>query len=180
MKNIKRIAIIGNAGSGKSTLTQKLHAITQLPVYYLDQYYWKPGWVRTDPDEYKRVHDAICDKQDWIIDGINLRVMEYRIQKADMVIFLDMPRYLCFWRIFKRTFAHYGKETVSSPKGCPERFNWEFIKFLKWVWDFKKKYPPAIAELFKKYTDNKQLYVLKSPEEVDKFVKTFMRESKDY
>ena len=58
MKNIKRIAIIGNAGSGKSTLTQKLHTITNLPVYYLDQYFWKPGWVRTDPDEYKKIHDA--------------------------------------------------------------------------------------------------------------------------
>ena len=91
--HVKRIAIIGNAGSGKSTLSQKLHTITNLPVYYLDQYYWKPGWVRTDPDEYKKMHDAICDKEEWIIDGINLRVMEYRIQRADVVIFLDIPRY---------------------------------------------------------------------------------------
>ena len=170
-KEIKRIAIIGNAGSGKSTLTQKLQKITNLPVYYLDQYFWKPGWVRTDPDEYKKSHDAICDKDEWIIDGINLRVMEYRIKRADMIIFLDIPRYICIWRIFKRTFQYYGKETLSSPKGCPERFNWEFIKFLKWVWDFKKKYPPAIKELLKKYSDEKQIYVFKTQQEVDAFVK---------
>jgi|ERR1700733_3458479 len=173
-KMIKRIAIIGNAGSGKSTLTQKLHKITHLPVYYLDQYFWKPGWVRTDPDEYKKMHDALCDKDEWIIDGINLRVMEYRIQRADVIIFLDLPRYICFYRIFKRTFHHYGKELLSSPKGCPERFNWEFIKFLKWVWDFKKKYPPAIMELLKKYSEQKQVYVFKSQQEVDAFVKNRM------
>jgi adenylate kinase family enzyme len=170
-RHIQRIAIIGNAGSGKSTLTQKLHAITNLPVFYLDQYYWKPGWVRTDPDEYQKVHDAICDKPAWIIDGINLRVMEYRIQRADMIIFLDLPRYICFYRIFKRTLKHYGKETASSPKGCPERVNWEFLKFLKWVWDFKKKYPAAVKELFKKHSDKKKIYIFKSQREVDAFVK---------
>jgi adenylate kinase family enzyme len=175
MKNIKRIAIIGNAGSGKSTLTQKLHKITNLPVYYLDQYFWKPGWVRTDADEYKKAHDAICDKEEWIIDGINLRVMEYRIQRADVIIFLDIPRYICLWRILKRTFKYYGKETLSSPKGCPERFNWEFLKFLKWVWDFKKKYPPAIMELLKQYSDKKQIYVFKSQQDVNAFVIKFKR-----
>ena len=173
MKNIKRIAIIGNAGSGKSTLTQKLHKITNLPVYYLDQYFWKPGWVRTDPDEYKKMHDAICDKEEWIIDGINLRVMEYRIKKADMIIFLDLPRYICLYRIFKRTFQNYGKETLSSPKGCPERFNWEFIKFLKWVWDFKKKYPAKIREFLSKYPE-KQSYIFKSQQEVDQFIRKGM------
>ena len=175
-KEIKRIAIIGNAGSGKSTLSQKLQAITNLPVYYLDQYYWKPGWVRTDPDEYKKMHDAICDKEEWIIDGINLRVMEYRIQRADMIIFLNIPRYICLWRIFKRTFQNYGKETLSSPKGCPERFNWEFIKFLKWVWDFKKKYPAAVKVLLKKYSDGKQIYIFKSQQEVDAFIKKIRKQ----
>lgn len=173
MKKIKRIAIIGNAGSGKSTLSLKLYTITGLPVYYLDQYFWRPGWVRTNPDEYKKMHDAICDKEEWIIDGINLRVVEYRIQKADMVIFLDLPRYICLWRILKRTFKNYGKETQSSSKGCPERFNWEYIKFLKWVWDFNKKYPDAIRELLNRYSDQKQVYVFRSQQEVDHFIRTF-------
>ncbi len=169
MKHIKRIAIIGNAGSGKSTLSQKLHTIFKFPIYYLDQYFWKPGWVRTEPDEYKRMHDAICDKEEWIIDGINLRVMEYRIKRADMVIFLDLPSYLCLWRIFKRTLKNYDKETPSSAKGCPERFNWAFLKFLKWVWDFKKKYPAAIREILKRYPE-KRFYIFRSQNDVDAFL----------
>lgn len=168
---MKRIAIIGNAGSGKSTLAQKLHTITNLPIYYLDKYFWQPGWIRTNAEEYKKMHDEICAQAAWIIDGVNLRVMEYRIQRADMIIFLDMPRYLCFWRIFKRTFQNYGKETLSSPKGCPEQFDWEFIKFLKWVWDFKKKYPAAVKVLLKKYSDGRQIYILRSQQDVDAFIK---------
>lgn len=172
-KKPTRIAIIGNAGSGKSTLAQKLHTITNLPIYYLDQYFWKPGWVKTDPDEYKKIHDAICDKEEWIIDGINLRVMEYRIQRADVIIFLDLPRYVCIWRIFKRTIQNYGKETPSSAKGCPERFNGEFLKFLKWVWDFKNKYPAKIREILTRYPE-KKIYIFKSQREVDVFMRDLM------
>ena len=59
MKEIKKIAIIGNAGSGKSTLAYKLQQKLNLPIYHLDQYYWKPNWGRTDPDEYKIVHNNL-------------------------------------------------------------------------------------------------------------------------
>lgn len=172
-KKPAKIAIIGNAGSGKSTLAQKLHTITNLPIYYLDQYFWKPGWVKTDPDEYKKIHDAICDKQEWIIDGINLRVMEYRIQRADVIIFLDLPRYVCIWRIFKRTIQNYGKETSSSAKGCPERFNGAFFKFLKWVWNFKHEYPAKIREILTRYPE-KKIYIFKSQRDVDAFMRDLM------
>ena len=43
-----KIAIIGNAGSGKSTLGFELHKKLDLPLYHLDQYYWKPNWQRVD------------------------------------------------------------------------------------------------------------------------------------
>lgn len=43
-----KIAIIGNAGSGKSTLSAKLRALLAIPLYHLDQYFWKPGWQEPD------------------------------------------------------------------------------------------------------------------------------------
>lgn len=171
MKHIKRIAIIGNAGSGKSTLAKRLLAIFSLPVYHLDQYFWKPGWVQSDRTEYEKVHNALCDKAEWIMDGMNLRFLEYRAQKADLIIFLDIPRYQCFWNIFKRIWRYYGKETPSSAKGCPERVNFGLIKFLKWVWNFKKRYPSKIREILKLYPD-KQIYILRSRKEIDTFIES--------
>lgn len=168
-ENIKRIAIIGNAGSGKSTLAQRLHTITKLPVYHLDQYFWKPGWQHPDPAEYKRIHDSLCDEDTWIMDGMNLRILEYRVQKADMIIFLDIPRYRCFINIFKRTWQYYGTQTPSSAVGCPERFNWAFITFLKWVWDFKKRYPSKIRQILQQHPD-KEMYHLKSLSQIDAFL----------
>lgn len=173
MSKLKRIAIIGNAGSGKSTLAYKLQQKLNLPIYHLDKYFWKPNWVYPDPDEYKIIHDNLCDQDEWIIDGMNLRVLEYRIQRADIIIFLNIPRYKCFLNIFKRTFKYYGKETPSGAKDCPEQMGWKFIKFLKWVWDFKAKYPPKIMELFNIYKDTKEIYILRSQKEIDQFLEKF-------
>lgn len=170
MKSIKKVAIIGNAGSGKSTLTKKMQHILQLPVYHLDQYFWKPHWTRPNPEEYKIVHDAICDQDEWIIDGMNLRLLEYRIQKADSIIFLDIPRYKCFWRIFKRTITYYGRETPSSAQQCPERLNKEFVQFLMWVWNFKVKYKPRIVELLNCYKDTKKIYTLSTQGDIDHYL----------
>jgi adenylate kinase family enzyme len=175
MKNIKRIAIIGNAGSGKSVLAAKLHHILKLPVYHLDKYFWKPNWTHLNLDEYKIIHDQLCDQPKWIIDGMNLRVADYRLQKADMIIFLDLPRYMCFWNIFKRVFKYYGKEAPSSAPGCPEGINLKFFKFLKWVWDFKARYPEKIrtlldAQLRNAQKNTKEIYILRSQQEINQFL----------
>ncbi|CAN5215531.1 DNA topology modulation protein [soil metagenome] len=169
MNHLKRIAIIGNAGSGKSTLAKKLHAIFNLPVYHLDQYYFKPNWVKPDPEEYKKNHDSLCDKDEWIIEGINLKLLDYRASHADMIIFLAIPRYKCLWGIFRRAIRYYGKETPSSALGCPENLRWEFIRCFKWAWDFKKNYHPKIREILQQHPD-KQIYILKSRKEIDTLV----------
>ena len=167
---MQRIAVIGNAGSGKSVFSEKLHSITGLPVYHLDKYFWKPHWTRPDDHEYKKVHDSLCDKEHWIIDGLNLRHLEYRIEKADTIVFLDFPLRVCLWRIFKRMFFYYGKPTPYSAQDCPERFNKEFLQFLAWVWNFKKKYPTRIKELLDNQIVHKNVYIFKSQAEADAFL----------
>jgi adenylate kinase family enzyme len=167
---IKRIAIIGNAGSGKSTLAEQLHQVLGLPVYHLDKYFWKPHWTRTDPAEYKLVHDRLCDQDVWIIDGMNRRLLEYRVKRADVVIFLDTPRYICLWRVLNRAIRYYGKETPSSAEKCPERINWKFLKFLIWIWNFKDHYRPKIMALLRDHASKKRMYILRTQKEMDQYL----------
>lgn len=170
LRNARRVAVIGNGGSGKSTLALQLHAVLGLPLYHLDKYFWKPEWTHPDLAEYKMVHDALCDKEWWIIEGLNMRVIEHRFQRADVIIFLDTPAYICFLRILKRTLTYYGKEAPASAEGCKEAFNWKFLKFLKWVlWDFAAK-KPALIQLLDVYRVQKPVFILRSSKEVQTFV----------
>jgi hypothetical protein len=44
---VRRVAIIGCGGAGKSTLAQALGACLGIEVVHLDRLYWRPGWVPT-------------------------------------------------------------------------------------------------------------------------------------
>ena len=41
----KRIVIVGCPGAGKSTLAIQLGELLHIPVFHLDQLWWRPGWV---------------------------------------------------------------------------------------------------------------------------------------
>ncbi len=180
-----KIAIIGNAGSGKSTLGLQLHNILHIPLYHLDQYFWKPGWQEPDRAEFEKIHNQLCDKNEWIIEGMGIgqvqvkekvgliatRFFEYRIKKADIVIFLDIPTYLCFYRVFKRVLVHFGHVYFSNAKGCPERG--PDLKFLKFIWNFNSQRKPIIEALLQKYYTQKKVFVVKNKAEVNELIKKF-------
>ncbi len=170
LKQARRIAIIGNAGSGKSTVARKMQSFCDLPLHHLDTYFWKSNWTPPNRDEYKIIHDRLCDQNEWVIEGTNLSLWEHRMNRAEIIIILKIPRYLCLWRIFKRTWRYYGKQAPSSAQGCHERFNWKFVKFLHWVWCFHSKYETKITELLDTYQHTKKIYVLSSQQEIDVFL----------
>ena len=62
-----KVALLGNAGGGKSTLCKELCRAKDLPVYELDKMQWNPGWVPTPQEEFDARHDAILEKEKWIV-----------------------------------------------------------------------------------------------------------------
>jgi adenylate kinase family enzyme len=64
-----RVAIVGNAGGGKSTLGRRLAALHNLPFYSVDQIQWWPGWVAAPEREVSESLNQIAATERWIIDG---------------------------------------------------------------------------------------------------------------
>lgn len=168
-----KIAIIGCPGSGKSTLAFKIHTILGIPLLHLDKYFWQPGWQRPDREEFRKIHDQLCDQKEWIIEGMSVRLFEYRAKQADVIIFLDIPLYVCLYRIFKRALLNFGKECFSSAPGCPERLpDWEFLKY---VLCFNKKYKPEVEKLLHYYKGQKKIFVVKNNVDLNEIIKKFQQ-----
>src|SRR5690625_4497401 len=96
---MKKIAVIS---SGSSTLARKFGALLHIKTFQLDVLFWKPGWVGVTKEEQRLVQSELVKRKTWIIDGNYGGTMDIRLNNADTIIFLDMPRTICAYRVIKR------------------------------------------------------------------------------
>ncbi len=164
---MKRILIIGSGGSGKTTLAQRLGEKTGIEVIHLDALYWKPNWVRTDNDDWDRTIAELIAGDEWIMDGNYSRTMKMRMPAADTVIFLDLPRTICFWRIFKRVMRYHGRNRPDVAPGCNEKFD---LEFLLWIWNYPNRTKPKVEALLKSFHNKIKVIRLRSAKEVENFI----------
>ncbi|HHC7385744.1 ATPase AAA [Vibrio parahaemolyticus] len=157
---MKRIAVIGSGGSGKSAFSALLGKELNLPVHHLDQLHWKPNWVKTPKDDWLKIQKSFCESECWIIDGNYQSTLDIRFEACDTVIFLDVNRYTCIYRALKRTLLSSKRPDLAE--GCDERFDIEFIKFL---WDYPKNSKPVIMDKLNTLTSNKRVIIAKSVEQ---------------
>ena len=137
---MKRILVTGNAGSGKSTLARKIAGQLGMPYHSLDRVVWQTGWKKTPKEERDRQVLKLTAQDKWVIDGVSYAVQE----AADTVIFLDVPRRVCFWRALKRNWRYAFRSRPELPPGCPEIL---IVPTLcRIIWNFPKRIKPDILE----------------------------------
>lgn len=128
-----KVAVIGYSGAGKSTLAQALGTRLDCPVLHLDTVQFTPGWQERDRAEARAMVAAFMAQPGWIIDGnYHAFCHEQRMDEADVIIFLNFPRLICFYRALKRYHQYKGRTRASMAAGCPEKFDGEFIRWLLW------------------------------------------------
>jgi adenylate kinase family enzyme len=157
---VKRVMIVGCGGSGKSTLARRLAEKTGLPIIHIDQIYWTPGWVNRSREETRRMVGEPTQGSEWIFEGNNASSFDLRIAKADTVIFLDFPTWLCLFRVLKRIIGHYGRDRPDKADGCLEGLDW---KFLKWIVVYRKNHRWEVLELLDNAPDTITKHHLTSP-----------------
>ncbi len=163
---MERILIIGCGGSGKSTLAQALGKKLKLPVVHLDKLFWHSGWVESTREEIDEKILLETEKEQWILDGNYSRTLPMRLTRCDTVIFLDFPRAVCLMGVLKRVITTYGTVRADMAPGCPERFDWDFMR---WVWNFNKRQRPKIHKYLSQ-AENAEVIVLRNRRQVNRFL----------
>ncbi|SCL13941.1 AAA domain-containing protein [Micromonospora nigra] len=98
-----RILVYGVYGAGKSTLAERLAERLELPWYPVDDLLWQPGWVEVPVALQRSRIEEICRRDRWILDGAYHGWRDVPLARADLVVGLDYPRWLSFWRLLRRT-----------------------------------------------------------------------------
>jgi len=72
----------------------------------LDSLFWLPEWKMRPTDELMEMAEKVVEKPEWIVCG-NFSVLRPIIwDRADTVVWLDYPFWLCFWQTFKRAIIN--------------------------------------------------------------------------
>lgn len=153
MENICKIIIIGGPGTGKSTLANNLARKLELPVYHLDAIHHLSNWKIRDKKERDEIILQKIEEPKWVIDGTYTSTLEKRIEKADLIIYLDFPTIVKLKNIFHRYLKNKGKQREEIP-GCKEKMD---IAFIKQTINWNKKKKSKIYELLEKNKDKKVL-----------------------
>jgi adenylate kinase family enzyme len=164
---MKRVLIIGSGGAGKSTVAKRLGQLLDIEVKHLDRFYWRAGWVEASREDWLKTVTELISGDSWIIDGNYGGTLELRLERCDTIVFLDLPRLLCLWRIVKRRLLYWNRSRPDMAEGCREQLNLEFVK---WVWNYSSTTRPKIVNLLREHSQSKQVVWLRSDAEVERFL----------
>jgi adenylate kinase family enzyme len=171
----RRVVVTGMAGAGKSTFSRALSAKTGLPVIHLDVHFWKPGWVPTPDDEWREKQRGLLAGEEWIVDGNYHATLGLRLERADTVVFLDRPWWICAQRAFARGVSK-RPAGFELPVGCDEsawrrlRDEWSLV----WrIWRVRRSERERELGILSQHGKHVRLHVLRSRRAVRGFLDGF-------
>ena len=166
LNNINRISIVGGCGTGKTTLSNNLGKELNLPICHIDGLHHLKNWeIRDKAERDKMIIDKINEDR-WCIDGTYPTTLDLRLEKSDLIIYLDYSSLAQLRGVVGRFLKNHGKEKEEIP-GCKEQLTLKFFLYvLKWR---KNKRPKVITYINK--ADKRKLLIFKNRRQLNKWYK---------
>lgn len=164
---MKKILIIGNSGSGKTWLGNRLASILGIPYISLDNIFWEPGGynrkrIESDVEaDIKRIQHSKC----WVSEGVFGHLVEQLSAFAETLIYINLPWSECRNNLIKR-----GSE--SSRQLGPKKAEENFQALLKWASEYEARDSKASERfhnfLFENFSGQKHMVI--NREDIDQLI----------
>lgn len=95
--------MVGCSASGKTTLAVALAAALGAPHVELDAIYHQPGWTPLGDEEFRARAAEATALPSWVVDGNYSVVRDIVWERADTVVWFDLPYAIVLGRTVRRT-----------------------------------------------------------------------------
>jgi hypothetical protein len=168
---MKRVAVFGNTGGGKSTIARRLAELTGLPLYVIDLMQFRTGGDKVPQHEFLQAHADLLRRDEWIIDGFGNAALSWeRFAVADTLVYVDLPLVVHYAWVTKR----FIKGMFADPKGWPEGSPlWSStISSYRVIPLCHRNLTPKYRVLVAEAAASKQVYHLRSVAQISSFLQT--------
>ena len=112
IEKVRRVFVVGTSGSGKTTAPKSIAQKVGLTHVELDSLFHGPNWTRPEPEDFKaRVRQALSGGS-WAVCGNYSLVRPLLVAEAELIVWLDLPFAVSFWRVTRRTFRRWYRREV--------------------------------------------------------------------
>jgi adenylate kinase family enzyme len=169
---MERVVILGPVGSGKSRLAAKLAERTKLPVIHMDPLFWRTDWTPAPREEARQALRHALAGERWILDGNFLPEdgdgWDERFERADTIVFLDVPRRTCLRHVVGRVLRDRSARRPDLPEGCEEDLGLDVIR---WIWSYPRQERPRVLRLLDRVEGRAAVHRLRSARDVERFLR---------
>jgi adenylate kinase family enzyme len=96
-----RILVAGTSGSGKSALARAISRVLEIEYFEIDALYHGPGWT-PNPRFVDEVQSRTA-RPAWITEWQYHTVRDLLANRADLLVWLDLPRQVVMRSVIRRT-----------------------------------------------------------------------------
>jgi adenylate kinase family enzyme len=120
-----RTVVVGNGGSGKSWLAERLAGALSTSAVDLDEIHWLPGGfnARREPATAIEMVRAKAAEDQWVIEGVYGWLANAALPRATALIWLDVPIEECIANVKARGLRRGGDEAA-------------FAALIDWIADY--------------------------------------------
>jgi adenylate kinase family enzyme len=141
-------------------------------VIVLDFHFWLPGWAEPTEAEWREKQNTLLNADGWIADGNYTGTLDLRLERADTVVFLDTPWWICARRAFVRGLRSRSID-FELPSGCDQsrfrqlRDEW----WLVWrIWRVRRSDRERELKIISRHGTHVAIHVLRSRRAIRKFL----------
>jgi adenylate kinase family enzyme len=147
-----RIAITGPSGSGKTTLAAELSRVLGVPHVEIDALHHGPNWESCGVEVLRERVIAATEGDGWVTDSTYHTMLgNVIVDRADMLVWLDLPVPLLMWRLLRRTHVR-SRDKVELWNGNVEPGWRESLRYLIWpalkrAFENRREFPERYARV---------------------------------
>lgn len=150
--------IIGTVGTGKTTLAKALSKQYHIPYWEIDSIVHddEQNGRKRSLEEQNKIIEKIDRNESWILEGVLRKNLYYLLEKADKIIYLDVPRK----ERNRRILIRFCKQKLGK-----EKANYQpSFKMLKQMWKWSNEFEKQKVEweiLLESYAEKLEIRKMK-------------------